>query len=206
MGNQPSGIGIHSHYQLGKLNAKANTLFCCWDLVLGQRGTTESLPTEIKLFKLREKTMEKLKPSINSTSAQSVQRCTLKHSILEYLKAISTHNQVWPGIKMALEDKSQGIDKNLILKDGLLYYKSWWYVPDDPVLKNKLLNSCHYSKLTGHFGLHKTTEQLRALFCWPCIDKDIEEYVRRCDNCQQNKASGYKNFSLLQSLKVLYCL
>ena len=55
----------------------------------------------------------------------------------------------------------------------------------------------HDIPLGGHFGRDKTLANLAKNFFWPGMVKDVEDYVRSCDNCQRNKWPKRKPLGLL---------
>jgi hypothetical protein len=52
---------------------------------------------------------------------------------------------------------------------------------------NRLLEA-HDIPLGGHFGREKTLANLAKNFFWPGMTKDVEDFVKSCNNCQRNKA------------------
>jgi len=90
--------------------------------------------------------------------------------------------------------------KNCKVEDGLVYKRGRLYIPDEPRFKLRILQECHDSPLSGHFGLEKTFRKLQRSYFWPTMGKDTEEYVASCDLCQRNKPSTQKPYGLLQSI------
>ncbi|VDI31125.1 Hypothetical predicted protein [Mytilus galloprovincialis] len=93
-----------------------------------------------------------------------------------------------PSIKHLWNCKHQ-----LVLKDGILCYK--WL---DPVhsrlllvvprsLRHKILENCHDTKLSGHFGQAKTIERLKQNYIWYGLREDARNYVKSCHTCNVNK-------------------
>jgi len=58
----------------------------------------------------------------------------------------------------------------------------------DPDLKIKILRENHDSILGGHRGMNKTYEAIKRHYQWPNMKEEVEEYVRKCEKCQLNKA------------------
>ena len=50
-----------------------------------------------------------------------------------------------------------------------------------------ILKCCvqHLHDNAGHLGVRKTTEKVKRRFYWPGYEHDIEEWVRKCEKCQQ---------------------
>ena len=98
-----------------------------------------------------------------------------------------------PSIKHLWNCKHQ-----LVLKDGILCYK--WL---DPVhsrlllvvprsLRHKILENCHDTKLSGHFGQAKTIERLKQNYIWYGLREDARNYVKSCHTCNVNKKANVK--------------
>ena len=58
--------------------------------------------------------------------------------------------------------------------------------------------------MVGHFGQRKTLELVTRDFYWPNMDETINEYVKTCDACQQNKSRRHAKYGLLEPLVVPY--
>ncbi|KAH0611479.1 uncharacterized protein H6S33_010744, partial [Morchella sextelata] len=108
------------------------------------------------------------------------------------------------GMHRSLVERKPSLDQNLSVKNSLIFYKNRWYIPKDKKLQMEILSDTHDSKVAGHFGQFKTLERVKNNFFWPNMDKDVEEYVRRCDSCQRNKTSRHKKFGILQLLEIPY--
>lgn len=55
------------------------------------------------------------------------------------------------------------------------------YVP--PRLQNKLITWA----LTGHPGTLRALELIKEKYCWPCMSKEINDYIASCSTCVQAK-------------------
>ena len=75
------------------------------------------------------------------------------------------------------------------VRDGLLFEEDRLVVPDDKVLRTRLLAECHDSATGAHFGRDKTLSAMKARFLWSGMATDVEHYVATCDECQRNKPS-----------------
>ena len=51
-----------------------------------------------------------------------------------------------------------------------------------------ILEAEHDSQVAGHMGMDQTIEMCDRNFYWPVMAKEIEDYVRSCEDCQKNKA------------------
>jgi len=51
-------------------------------------------------------------------------------------------------------------------------------------LRQAVLGLAHDSVMSGHEGVHKTTDRVMSNFWWPGIRDDVTRYCRSCDVCQ----------------------
>ncbi len=75
------------------------------------------------------------------------------------------------------------------IENGLIYYDSWIYVPQDHVLWGEIIVRSHDHITVGHPGIDKTKELMLQEHWWPKMKKDIEVYIHACKTCQQTKSS-----------------
>lgn len=93
--------------------------------------------------------------------------------------------------------------KRFFVKDGVLFFRpSRVYVPKWGNLRKEFLKECHDSLWAGNPGQKRTLALLeRGYFC-PGMRKDVDNYVRCCLTCQQEKADTKLPGGLLQPLPV----
>lgn len=70
------------------------------------------------------------------------------------------------------------------------------YIPSGK-LRKILLKEAHDSLWASHPDIEQTKSVLVKQFYWPCMEDDIEAYVRTCLVCQQDKVERMKQPSLL---------
>ena len=70
---------------------------------------------------------------------------------------------------------------------GFLRYKGRVCMPNDYGIKMKILEEAHTTPYSVHPGSTKMTHDLKALYWWPGMKKDVVEYVSKCLICQQVK-------------------
>ena len=51
-----------------------------------------------------------------------------------------------------------------------------------------LVREVYRGSLAGHYGENKTSLVLKEHYCWPSMDKDVHEILRRCATCQIAKS------------------
>ncbi|WMV47135.1 hypothetical protein MTR67_040520 [Solanum verrucosum] len=69
--------------------------------------------------------------------------------------------------------------------DGVLNFKRRICVPRVDDLIEKLLAESHGSRYSIHPGVNKMYKDLKRIYWWPGMKKDIAEFVAKCQNCQQ---------------------
>ncbi|KAL4034919.1 hypothetical protein IC575_003591 [Cucumis melo] len=75
-------------------------------------------------------------------------------------------------------------------------------VPEDSAVKTELLTEAHSSPFTMHPGSTKMYQDLRSVYWWRGMKRDVADFVSRCLVCQQVKAPRQHPAGLLQPLSV----
>jgi hypothetical protein len=74
-------------------------------------------------------------------------------------------------------------------------------IPPGP-MRTEVMEACHDSVFSGHFGRAKTEGLISRMFYWPYMAADIQKYVAECDTCQRVKANNRAPQGGLQPLPV----
>ena len=75
----------------------------------------------------------------------------------------------------AHEGKAEGFS---VHEDESLRFKGRWCLPmGEPTLKERILDEAHTSKISVHPGGDKMYQDLKLMFLWSGMKKDIAEYV-----------------------------
>ncbi|KAD4585346.1 hypothetical protein E3N88_22947 [Mikania micrantha] len=79
------------------------------------------------------------------------------------------------GLTLSLKDEmSCGAELLLETKDdGLMYYLNRLWIPNKDDLRMMILDEAHKSRYSIHPGADKMYQDLRALYWWPGMKKDI---------------------------------
>src|SRR6266571_7911276 len=72
----------------------------------------------------------------------------------------------------------------------------WWkdkalVVVGNNDLKRGVIQSFHNPPSMGHLGIMNTYALTQRDYWWPNMKKDIEEYVKGCTSCQENKINTH---------------
>ena len=63
--------------------------------------------------------------------------------------------------------------------------------------------SQHYNNLLiKQFGINKTRKLINQKYYWPSLKKDVQAYIKGCNNCLLFKIIKHKLYSDLQTLLV----
>jgi hypothetical protein len=101
-----------------------------------------------------------------SIAASEAKEIALSNAFLDLLRQAAEKDPEWQATKDAVlkKDPDENVPEEFEVKDGLLYFKNRWVVPNDAALKLRILSENHDSKVAGHFGQFKTTERMKQNF------------------------------------------
>jgi len=86
---------------------------------------------------------------------------------------------------------------------GWIRYRGNLYVPDDDELHLRIIKEHHDTALAGHPGRAKTFDLVdREDYCNE-MRKDVDRYIRNCQDCQRSRSSRHFTFGVLRPLPVL---
>lgn len=121
----------------------------------------------------------------------------LKSQILATLPSDSWYSEVKAEVESgrALEGKfaSYSLDS-----DGALRFSGRLYVPPSVGLRTLILTEGRRAPYAAHPGVKKMYADLRLLYFWTGMKRDIADFVARCLECQRVKAKHHHPTGLLQ--------
>jgi hypothetical protein len=109
------------------------------------------------------------------------------------------------GVQVIKEMIEQKVDKYKCFRQdskGILWFGDRLVVPKNPELRKKILDEAHLSKFFMHPGSNKMYHDLRSLYWWTRMKREIAKYISECDTCQRVKASHLKVAGTLQPLPI----
>jgi hypothetical protein len=105
------------------------------------------------------------------------------------------------GVQIIKENLHQKVEKYKCFRQdekGVLWFKNKLVIPKNKDLKKKILDEAHLSKFSMHPGSTKMYHDLKPLYCWTRMKREIAQYVSECDTCHRIKASHLKSAGALQ--------
>jgi len=119
----------------------------------------------------------------------------LTSNILEEIKVVQKEDL---GLvdHVVLVKQGKGVDFRLD-QNGVLMFRDRVCVSDVSELKKGILDEGHRSSLSIHPVATKMYQDLKRLFWWPGMKKDIAEFVYACLVCQKSKIEHQKSSGLM---------
>ncbi|KAL0539731.1 hypothetical protein IC582_023947 [Cucumis melo] len=103
--------------------------------------------------------------------------------------------------KRGLAEAGQTAEFSLSSDGGLLFERRLC-VPLDSAVKTELLAEAHSSPFSMHPGSTKMYQDLKRVYWWRNMKREVAEFVSKCLVCQQVKAPRQKPAGLLQPLSI----
>ncbi|GJW45624.1 putative reverse transcriptase domain-containing protein [Tanacetum coccineum] len=86
--------------------------------------------------------------------------------------------------------------------DGVVYFMDQIWIPSTGNVRTLILDEAHVTKYSVHLGADKMYYDLRDLYWWPGMRKDIALYASKCLTCSKIKAEHQKPSRLLQQPEI----
>ncbi|GJU62272.1 putative reverse transcriptase domain-containing protein [Tanacetum coccineum] len=86
--------------------------------------------------------------------------------------------------------------------DGESYFFDRIWIPSVGGVRKLIMDEAHTSRYSVHPGADKMYYDLRDLYWWPGMKRDIAEYVSRCLTCSKTKSEHQKPSGFLQQLEI----
>ena len=124
----------------------------------------------------------------------------LQPTLADEIKEAQKDHPSIVGIKKKIPlGKASGFSEDA---NGVLWYQGRLCVPQVSELKEKILKEAHDTPLSIHPGGTKMYQDLKEIFWWHGMQREIASYVAKCDTCQRVKAEHQRPAGLLQPLKI----
>ncbi|KAL0561555.1 hypothetical protein IC582_001989 [Cucumis melo] len=104
-------------------------------------------------------------------------------------------------MKRCLAEAGQAVEFS-ISSDGGLLFERRLCVPSDSAVKTELLSEAQSSPFSMHPGSTKMYQDMKRVYCYRNMKREVAEFVSKCLVCQQVKARKQKPAGLLQPLRI----
>jgi hypothetical protein len=81
-------------------------------------------------------------------------------------------------------------------------YRGIIYVPNFQELKNLILKEMHNVPYAGHPGYPETIAAIKSQYYWPCMKKEVADFIAKCLECKKVKVEHRDPPGLLQPLRI----
>ncbi|KAL0540334.1 hypothetical protein IC582_024569 [Cucumis melo] len=132
--------------------------------------------------------------AVTTQLAQLTVQPTLRQRIID-----AQSNDPYLVEKRSLAEAGQTAEFSLSSDGGLLFERRLC-VPSDSAIKTELLSEAHSSPFSMHPGSTKMYQDLKRVYWWRNMKREVAEFVSKCLVCQQVKAPRQKPAGLLQPL------
>lgn len=103
--------------------------------------------------------------------------------------------------QLVLINQNKGGDFR-INENGVMGFKYKVCVPEVPELKKSILEEDYRSSLSIHLGATKMYQDLKKLFWWPGMKKEVDEFIYACLTCQKSNIEHHKLLDMMQPLSI----
>jgi len=122
----------------------------------------------------------------------------------EFLSSIKEAQKADVKLVDLLIDSNQTEDSDFKVDDqGVLRFRGRICILDNDEMKKMILEESHRSSLSIHPGARKMYHDLKKMFWWSGLKRDVAQFVYSCLICQKSKVEHQKPAGLLTSLDVL---
>ncbi|GJT59524.1 RNA-directed DNA polymerase, eukaryota, reverse transcriptase zinc-binding domain protein, partial [Tanacetum coccineum] len=138
---------------------------------------------------------ERVKPKRVRAMSMTIQSSLKEKLLAAQNEAIKEEN--------APAEMLRGLDQQMEKKgDGGLYFMDIIWVPLIGDVRTMIMNEAHAMRYSIHLGADKMYYDLRDMYWWPGMKKDIATYVSKCLTCSKVKAEHQRPSGLLQQPEI----
>ena len=139
-----------------------------------------------------------LDPLHTGVEVAAVNRSNGTHDLIDDLLQA---NRTSPDLEM-LRQRATDQESSWTVCNGLLLFDNRLVVPEDDVLRIRLLSEAHNQVSTAHPGQGKTLRLIQERYYWPHLRTDVQRFVRNCQTCRRSHAPRDRTPGLLHPLPI----
>jgi ribonuclease HI len=163
---------LEVHYHPGKANVVADAL--------SRKSQCNCMMMDSRITTLRDE--------LSKMRIEVIPSGTLSHIFVEptLLDQIVLAQLSDKGVQIIIENLNQKVEKYKCFcqdRKGILWFEDRLVVPKNRGLKMRILDEAHLSKFSMHPGSTKMYHDLKPLYCWTRMKREISQYVSECDTC-----------------------
>ncbi|KAJ4717071.1 Retrotransposon protein, putative, Ty3-gypsy subclass [Melia azedarach] len=129
-----------------------------------------------------------------------VAQLSIQSTLIERFKKAQQSDEF---LKKIMEEVLAGKRPGFVVSDdGVLHFEGRLCVPNNKDIKHEILTEAHNSLYIIHPGSTKMYQDLRVIYWWVNMKKEIAQFVEQCLTCQQIKAEHQRPSGLLKPLLV----
>jgi hypothetical protein len=177
-------------YHPGKANVVADAL---------SRKSAETSAVEVVAKEIMEDLKREEITLVLADRYVSIAGLSLQPSLEERICEAQKSDAVIIGIRERIVKNN---DPDFEDRDGVLRYRSRICVPGDGGIKELILAEAHTTPYTIHPGGTKMYQDIKKVYWWPNMKREIAEYVARCLTCQRVKAEHQRPAGTLKPLEI----
>ena len=118
---------------------------------------------------------------------------SISNDLVDRIKVAQKDDDILQGLPTSMEKVVKG-------EDGIIRYEGRLCFPSNEELKIEILREAHHSKYTIHPGVTKMFQDMKRVYWWPGMKRDVATFVAKCLTCQQVKSEHQRPGGQLQPL------
>jgi len=164
---------LNIHYHQGKANVVADAL---------SRKSTTNLTYLITNQEPLLRDLRSMEIYVRIYSkGRIIANLQVRPMVMERIKIAQVND---PQLKKIREEVIEGKRIEFLIRDDKLRFGNRVCVPCDVQLKRQILEESHYSRFIFHPGYTKIYRDLREVFWWNNMKREITEFISQCLVCQ----------------------
>jgi hypothetical protein len=172
---------LEVHYHPGKANVVADAL--------SRKAKCNCMKMDARVTTLCD---ELCKLNLEVVSFGALNYISVEPTLQEQIVMAQIGDKGVQVIKEMIEQKAEKYKCFRQDSKGIIWFGDRLVVPKNPELRKKILDEAHLSKFSMHPSSNKMYHDLRSLYWWTRMKREIAKYISECDTCQRIKARHLK--------------